>query len=223
MTNAPRVTDHLCADCRAHYDEVKRLLAAAGVAFAEDARLVRGLDYYVRTAFEATAGNLGAQNAVGGGGRYDGLVEALGGPPLAGVGFAFGVERLLLAAQQQSAEVRPYACVIPLSDAATAPALQLAHRLRSAGVRAELESAGRSVKSAMRRADKLGAHFAILLGDDELAAGRATVRDMTAQRDHRLALALDAAGEMAALTLTSLATGAPAGANGAAGGGGDGG
>src|SRR5205085_1937560 len=175
MADAPRVTDHLCEPCRAHFAEVKRLLAAAGIGFSEDARLVRGLDYYVRTAFEATASNLGAQNAVGGGGRYDGLVEALGGPPLAGVGFALGTERLLLSAGAAAVATEPYVCVIPLADAATAAALEIARGLRLAGVRTELESAGRSVKSAMRRAGKLGAHFAILLGDDELAAGRATV------------------------------------------------
>ncbi len=210
MVDAPRVTDHLCAPCRAHFDEVKRLLAAAGVAFTEDPRLVRGLDYYVRTAFEASAANLGAQNAVGGGGRYDGLVEALGGPPLAGVGFALGTERLLLAADAAAVETRPYVCVIPLADAATAAALEMARRLRLAGARAELESAGRSMKSAMRRADKLGARFAILLGDDELAAGRATVRDMGAQRDHRLVLPLDGAGATLVATLAALASTAPA-------------
>jgi histidyl-tRNA synthetase len=216
MADAPRVTEHLCGPCREHFDAVKALLAAAGVVFSEDARLVRGLDYYVRTAFEASAPNLGAQNAVGGGGRYDGLVEALGGPPLAGVGFALGVERLLLAAEATGAGARPYVCIIPLADAATAPALQLARRLRLAGVRAELESAGRSVKSAMRRADKLGAHFAILLGDDELAAGRATVRDLAAQRDHRLAVALDATGETVVAALRALATSAPAAETGGA-------
>ena len=209
MVGAPRVGDHLCDACRAHFAEVKRLLAAAGVAFTEDPRLVRGLDYYVRTAFEATAGNLGAQNAVGGGGRYDGLVEALGGPPLAGVGFALGTERLLLAAGAAAVAARPYVCVIPLTEGATAAALNVARSLRRASARVELESAGRSVKSAMRRADKLGARFTILLGDDELAAGRATVRDMGAQRDHRLALPLDAAGDALLECLRALAASAP--------------
>jgi histidyl-tRNA synthetase len=212
MAGAPLVTDHLCAACRTHFDAVQALLRAAGVAFDLNPRLVRGLDYYVRTAFEAVAANLGAQNAVGGGGRYDGLVEALGGPPLAGVGFAVGVERLLLAADTAAPEIRAEACVIPLSDAAAAPAFQLARRLRATGMRCELEPAGRSVKSAMRRADKLGAHFAVLLGDDELRAGRATVRDMRQQRDHRCVLALDADGGAARAVLAELAAGATAGA-----------
>ena len=209
MADAPRVTAHLCDACRVHFDEVKRLLGAADVAFSEDPRLVRGLDYYVRTAFEALAPNLGAQNAVGGGGRYDGLVEALGGPPLAGVGFAFGVERLLLAAGASAVADGPHVCVIPLADAATLAAFQMARRLRVAGVRCELESSSRSVKSAMRRADKLGARFAILLGDDELQAGRATVRDMRGQRDHRLALAIDAPGAVLVEALRDVAASAP--------------
>ena len=209
MADAPRVAEHLCEACRVHFDEVKRLLAAAGVAFSEDARLVRGLDYYVRTAFEALAPNLGAQNAVGGGGRYDGLVEALGGPPLAGVGFAFGVERLLLAAGATTTVQAPYVCVIPLADAATLAAFQMARRLRVAGVRCELESSGRSVKSAMRRADRLGAHFAVLLGDDELQAGRATVRDLRAQRDHRVALAIDASGPALVAALDAFTASVP--------------
>ena len=128
MADAPRVTEHLCAPCQAHFAEVKRLLHGAGVAFSEDTNLVRGLDYYVRTAFEAVASNLGAQNAVGGGGRYDGLVEALGGPPLAGVGFALGVERLLLAADSAAAVFPPEVCVIPLTEAATLAAFQMARR-----------------------------------------------------------------------------------------------
>ena len=219
MAAAPRFIEHLCAACQAHFGEVKRLLQAAGVVFSEDASLVRGLDYYVRTAFEAVASNLGAQNAVGGGGRYDGLVEALGGPPLAGVGFAFGVERLLLAADTAAAEVHPETYVIPLTEGATLVAFQMARRLRTEGMRCELEATGRSVKSAMRRADKLGVRFAVLLGEDELRAGRATVRDMRHQRDHRCVLAVDASGAVLRAALRSLETeAAAADTKGAAGG-----
>ncbi len=116
MAHAPLVTDHLCEPCRAHFGEVERVLTAADVPYVKNPRLVRGLDYYVRTAFEASAPNLGAQNAVGGGGRYDGLVEALGGPPLAGVGFALGLERVIMAAGEEALDRRPDVCVIPLSD-----------------------------------------------------------------------------------------------------------
>jgi histidyl-tRNA synthetase len=204
MADAPPVTAYLCEPCRQHLAEVERLLEAAEVPFTESARLVRGLDYYARTAFEVLAPNLGAQNAVGGGGRYDGLVEALGGPPVAGVGFALGLERLIMAAGAEVLARRPEVCVIPLTESAAASALQLARRLRLTGTRCEIESSGRSLKSAMRRADKLGAHFAILVGEDELQAGRATVRDMRRQTDHRLALALGGAGPALAAAIHEM-------------------
>jgi histidyl-tRNA synthetase len=206
MAEAPLVTDHLCEPCRVHFAEVQHLLQAADVPFRVNPRLVRGLDYYVRTAFEVVAGNLGAQNAVGGGGRYDGLVAALGGPPLPGIGFAIGLERLLMAAEAPAPDAHPEVDVIPISVEASAAAVRMARRLRALGMRCEVEAAGRSVKSAMRRADKLAARFAILLGDDELRAGRATVRDLLQKKDHRLALGIDDAGPTIVATLNELAT-----------------
>ena len=205
MADAPLVTSHLCEPCRTHFAEVERLLHAAEVSFRVNPRLVRGLDYYGRTAFEVVAGNLGAQNAVGGGGRYDGLVAALGGPPLPGIGFAIGLERLLMATAGSAPDSHPEVDVIPLSTAASAVAVRLTRRLRALGMRCELEAAGRSVKSAMRRADKLAARFAILIGEDELRAGRATVRDLQRQADHRLALAVDDPGPLLVATLRTLA------------------
>jgi histidyl-tRNA synthetase len=207
MADAPSVADHLCDPCRRHFAEVERLLAAAGVPYVRNPRLVRGLDYYVRTAFEVTAPGLGAQNAVGGGGRYDGLVADLGGPPLAGVGFAIGLERLVMAAGEGADAARPELYVIPLAAGAAEAAFRLARTLRRAGVRLELEAAGRSAKSAMRRADKLGARYAVLIGEDELGAGRATVRDLGRQADHRLAIALDAEGAAAADAIRRLGGG----------------
>jgi histidyl-tRNA synthetase len=205
VAEAPLVTDHLCRACRDHLAAVEDLLAAAGVAYTRDPRLVRGLDYYVRTAFEVLAPGLGAQNAVGGGGRYDGLVEALGGPPVAGVGFALGLERVAMAAAEEPLALAPEACVIPLGEAARAAAFRVARRLRLAGARCELEQEGRSVRSAMRRADRLGARFALLIGEEELRAGRATVRDMRRQVDHRLAIGLDGSGDELAGALRQLA------------------
>lgn len=206
MADAPLVTEHLCDPCRAHFAEVERLLDAAEVPYRVNPRLVRGLDYYVRTAFEVVAGNLGAQNAVGGGGRYDGLVAALGGPPIAGIGFAIGLERLLLATEgEASATDAPAVDVIPLSIDAAPAAVRIARRLREHGMRCELEAAGRSLKSAMRRADKLAARFAVLIGEDELRAGRATVRDLQRKADHPLALAVDAPADALAATLDGLA------------------
>jgi histidyl-tRNA synthetase len=212
MADAPLVTEHLCEPCRTHFAEVERLLHAAEVSFRVNPRLVRGLDYYGRTAFEVVAGNLGAQNAVGGGGRYDGLVAALGGPPLAGIGFAVGIERLLMATEGDAPDSYPEVDVIPLTSEASAVALRLTRRLRALGMRCELEAAGRSLKSAMRRADKLEARFAVLIGDDELRAGRATVRDLKRQTDHRLALSVDDPGPVLAETLRTLtATGGQGG------------
>jgi len=204
MAGAPSISEYLCDECRAHFAEVQRVLAASGVRFTTSARLVRGLDYYVRTAFEVLGGGLGAQNAVGGGGRYDGLVAALGGPPVAGVGFAVGLERVIMAAGETASDHHPEVFVIPLGEGASLAAFELARSLRRTGVRCELEAGGRSIKSAMRRADKLGARYAVILGDEELQAGRATLRDMRRQADHRLALRLGGGGSELAEAIREL-------------------
>jgi len=168
-------------------------------------RLVRGLDYYTRTAFEVVGGTLGAQNAVGGGGRYDGLVAALGGPDVAGIGFALGVERLAMVVPPEvGAETRPAVAVLPLAPEAVGPAFALATRLRDAGLGVALEPAGRSLKALLRAADRRGARLAVILGEDELRAGRATVRDLARHEDRRQALALDAPGAALAETVRSM-------------------
>ncbi len=191
---APRIVDALCAPCRAHLDEVRALLDGCGVAYVMNPRLVRGLDYYVRTAFELVADGLGAQNAVGGGGRYDGLVAALGGPPIAGVGFALGLERLASVSEAVADDAGPAAVVLPLDPAGVAPGLRLATRLRDEGLAIGLEPSGRSLKALLRVADRRRARLAIIVGEDELAQGRATVRDLARHEDRRHALALDAPG-----------------------------
>lgn len=195
VARAPIMLDSLCALCREHLESVRALLGQEHVDYAMNPRLVRGLDYYCRTAFEVVAEGLGAQNAVGGGGRYDGLVAVLGGPEVAGVGFALGLERLaMVTAGQEDAELRPGTLVLPLTGEAVAPALALATKLRDAGIGAALEPAGRSLKALLRTADRRGARLAIIIGEDELRAGRATVRDLLRHEDNRQALALDAAG-----------------------------
>src|SRR5262249_44966168 len=183
--------DCLCDPCRAPFDPVRALLVREGVEPRLNPRMVRGLDYYVRTAFEVVAEGLGAQNAVGGGGRYDGLVKALGGPDTAGVGFALGVERLLLAIPEQAvpAVQPPEVFIAPLGANAEAEAMHLAHRWRLAGVRVELSAGGKSLKSQMRMADKSGARYVCILGEDELQAQALTVRDMSAKRDFQRAIA----------------------------------
>jgi len=189
--SAPRMIDAQCEDCRAHFDRVLELLAAEGARPRLDPYMVRGLDYYCRTAFEVTAPGLGSQNAIGGGGRYDGLVRDLGGPDVAGVGFALGMERLVLALGERAEDDdRPEFLLAPLGSAAETAAFRLAHRLRRDGVRAEVGSGKKSLKSQMRQADKLGVRWVLILGEDELAAEAATVRDMEARRDHPRALSL---------------------------------
>jgi histidyl-tRNA synthetase len=174
----PRIVDHLCAECRDHFAEVRRQIEALGIPYRLSHRLVRGLDYYVRTTFEVLSGELGAQNSVLGGGRYDGLVRDLGGPDVAGTGFAVGLERLALLLPPREGEGRCDVFLAPLAEAALDPALLLQRDLRRAGVRAMLDPEGRSFKSRMKQADKLGARFVAILGEDEAARGVWTVRDM---------------------------------------------
>ena len=200
-TNAPHLVDHLCAPCADHFARVRSLLDEAGVAYQLDWRLVRGLDYYVRTTFEVIGAGMGAQSAIGAGGRYDGLVAQIGGPQTSGIGFAFGVDRLVLALQasqpdvesEVAGELAPEIFIAPLGAAAEAAALVVARRLRQGGVHVELDG-GRSLKSLMRRADKLKARQVMILGEEELAQRRATMRDMEAKQDRKLAVDIDLTG-----------------------------
>jgi len=205
----PRMLDHLCEPCRDHFARVQELLAARNLHPRLAPYMVRGLDYYCRTAFEVVAHGLGAQNALGGGGRYDGLVKHLGGPDIGGVGFALGVERLaiVLAANQAAAPSAPEFVIAPLGAAAEVAGTVLAHRLRRAGLRLEVEPGERSLKSQMRHAGKLGARYVIILGEHELASGRITVRDMAARQDlpHVAALDVGAAELRAAIAAAALA------------------
>jgi histidyl-tRNA synthetase len=204
--DAPVMLDHLCGPCRAHFDAVRALLRREGLTPDLNPRMVRGLDYYCRTAFEITAEGLGAQSAVGGGGRYDGLVKALGGPDAPGIGFALGLERLLLAMPEHAAGSPPLPEVFlaPLGAAAEAEAMHLAHRWRSEGLRLELGNAGKSLKSQMRQADKTGTPWVLILGEDELAAGALTVRDMVGKRDVARAVETSASGATLRQVLASL-------------------
>jgi histidyl-tRNA synthetase len=174
----PRITDHLCAECSTHFDEVRRQLDVLGIPYRLSHRLVRGLDYYVRTTFEVTSDRLGAQSSVLGGGRYDGLVKDLGGPDAAGIGFAVGMERLTLLLPPREEQPRCDVFLMPLATVALDRALRLQRELRGAGLAAMLDPEGRSFKSRMKQADKLGARFVAILGDDEMARGVWTVRDM---------------------------------------------
>jgi histidyl-tRNA synthetase len=174
----PRITDHLCAECRDHFAEVRRQLELLGIRYRLSHRLVRGLDYYVRTTFEVTSDQLGSQSSVLGGGRYDGLVKELGGSDVAGIGFAVGLERLALLVPPREAAGRCDVFLMPLTAPALDEALRLQRALREAGLAAMLDPEGRSFKSRMKQADKLGARFVAILGEDEMAKGVVTVRDM---------------------------------------------
>lgn len=188
LENAPVITDHLCDPCRQHFEQVRSLLGDVGVPFELAPRLVRGLDYYTRTAFEFVSGGLGSQNAVGGGGRYDGLSESLGGSPLPGIGFALGVDRILLATQDRNwiDPGPPHVFAVALGDAARREVFKLVTDLRRAVVQAELDVMGRGMKGQMKEADRSGARWAAIVGDEELADGQVTLKDLKTGEQERV-------------------------------------
>ena len=192
MAEAPLLRDELCDECATHYAAVKSYLDELGIAYEEDPTLVRGLDYYTRTVFEIQASGLGSQNAIGGGGRYDRLMEAYGGPPTPGLGWALGFERTLLALEVAGVEVPapPVAevFVARVSAEVSGEVFAIAAKLRAAGVAAEMDHQGRSLKSQFKLADRLGARLVVVVGPDEVAAGEVVVRDMNAASEERAAL-----------------------------------
>lgn len=182
MAGAPKITDSLCDDCRAHFETVKKLLDEAGVEYEVDSNLVRGLDYYTKTAFEIQYSPLGAQSAVGGGGRYDGLVEELGGPRTPGVGFAMGLERILLALEKQDLlpsrkEAIDIFAVIP-DEGGVADAFRVITALRNQGLVCDMNLVERSMKAQMKQANREQARFALIFGEEERSRGAVTVRNM---------------------------------------------
>lgn len=178
--SAPTTRDYLCDACREHFFTVEQLLIASGVRYLVNPRLVRGLDYYNRTAFEVVSSAVGSQSAVVAGGRYDGLVAALGGASVAGTGFAIGVERLALAldAARSGADTAPDIVVIAMGNAVLSQANRIAGDLRLRGIRTDLLSPERGLKALMRRADKLRAHYALIIGKNEIARGVVQLRDL---------------------------------------------
>ena len=181
IANLPRIGDHLCDACAKHYAEVKRQLELRGVAFKENWRLVRGLDYYMRTTFEITAKGLGSQDAVCGGGRYDGLMELLGGPPTKGIGFAIGEDRLILSLQEagKGGVARGRDVYIAwMGEGAQPAAIAAAQKLRNAGFRVELPPTEQKFGKALGQADKLGSRYALILGEDEVASGLWTLKTL---------------------------------------------
>ena len=179
LDEAPLIGDFLSDEAREHLDAVEEGLDALGIPYKLDERLVRGLDYYTLTVFEAKSSALGAQDTVGAGGRYNGLVQQLGGPDLAGIGFGTGVERILLAANAPESGKGLDAYFVTLVPEARLPAVRLATALRDAGLSCDLDYVDRSAKGQFRQADRVGARYAVVIGDEELASGVCSLRDMT--------------------------------------------
>ncbi|MBI2346479.1 MAG: histidine--tRNA ligase, partial [Deltaproteobacteria bacterium] len=185
LAELPTITEYLCNPCRNHFAAVTHGLDSVAISYVHNPRIARGLDYYVRTAFEVIAEGLGAQNAIGGGGRYDGLVKHLGGPDVPGIGFAVGLERVMLLCQERAAAMKKTRTfVAAIGEAARAQVLTWIERWRRGGCAVEWDIDGRSLKSQMRRADKIGAAKVIIIGDEELKTGKAIVRDMLTKTQH---------------------------------------
>jgi len=180
ISEAPVILDFICGECREHFEKVMELLGILGVPSVINRRMVRGLDYYTRTAFEITTQALGAQNAVTGGGRYDGLVQMLGGPAISGIGFAIGFDRLISMLSDTNGESasRPNIFIAALGNEAQGHAFSLCNTLRRAGIRAEMDFADRSLKSQMKRANKLGCSHTLIMGEKEMEEGAAQLRNM---------------------------------------------
>ncbi|TYK42899.1 histidine--tRNA ligase [Actinomadura decatromicini] len=202
LAGAPLMADHLCPACKAYHDRVRELLADLGIEWEDTPTLVRGLDYYTRTTYEFDHPLLGAQSGIGGGGRYDGLSEDIGGPPLPGIGFGLGLDRTLLAMDAESQEggdvsfeARPRceAFGVALGDAAERRMFALVDELRRAGIAADMAFGGKRLKGAMKDADRSGARYAVILGERDIADGVAQVKDL-------------AEGEQTAVPLTGIVT-----------------
>jgi len=181
IKDAPTIFDCVCDDCRDHFNTVTDILDTVGITYKIDKGIVRGLDYYSKTVFEFVSDNIGAQGTVLGGGRYDGLIADLGGNDAPGIGFAMGIERLLLLAEgaMEVSKDTPDVFLIPIGDAAKKQVYQLVYSLRGQGISAEYDLNARSVKAQMKYADKIGAKYTVVIGDDEIAQGSYPVKNMS--------------------------------------------
>ena len=190
--NAPVVLDYLCDDCKAHFEGVKKHLDAAGVKYTVNPHIVRGLDYYTRTVFEFVSGDIGAQSTVCGGGRYDGLVAQMGGPNVAALGFGMGIERLMLVLEaQKTALPEINTCdlyIATMGEAAALKASELCANLRNDGFKVQTDIVSRGLKAQMKYADKIGASFTMVLGDNEIETGNAKLKDMQSGKETAICL-----------------------------------
>lgn len=204
---APKITDYLCDECREHFEQVQKYLDVAGVEYTVNPTIVRGLDYYTKTVFEFVTDFIGAQGTVCGGGRYDGLIEELGGKHLPSLGFAMGMERLLMLMDKQGIEIpEPSSCdlyVATMGDKAKEKAFSLIKSVRDCGLIAETDVVGRGLRPQMKYADKIGAKFSLVLGDNEIEQNSAEVKNMTTGEKTTLALDETFAEKFSVLQLTA--------------------
>ena len=184
--------DYLCDECRDAFEDVKKNLDAMGIAYTVDPRIVRGLDYYTKTAFEFVTESNGTQGTVCGGGRYDHLIEEIGGPPIPGVGFGLGIERLLMLMDEHGVEIpqpEPLkAFIAVMGDDAKAFGLKLLRELRQKGVKAEMDTLARNIKAQFKYADRLGAKYTVVIGDNELAEGAVSIKEMATSQQRQVKL-----------------------------------
>ena len=189
IADAPKVSDFICAECQKHFDQVKKYLETAGLEYILNPRMVRGLDYYTRTAFEVVSYQLGSQNAVAGGGRYDNLFQEIGGLKIPGIGFAIGMERLVsLLPRDKEFTSYPHLFIAALGQEPSKEAYRIINQLHLEGIRSELDYEGKSLKSQMRRADKLKARYVLILGEDELKRGKAALRNMETKSQEEISI-----------------------------------
>ncbi|MEA1935420.1 MAG: histidine--tRNA ligase [Thermodesulfobacteriota bacterium] len=190
ISNAPKLLDYICPECQDHFEKVKEYLISFDILFKINTKMVRGLDYYTRTAFEVTTESLGAQNAIAGGGRYDRLIEELGGPDIPGTGFAIGLERLISMLPMKNEEflTYPHLFIAALGDEAQKFAYTLCNDLRRKGIRTEMDYSSRSLKSQMRRSNKLNSHYTLILGEKEMQEKKAELRNMKEGTQETLSL-----------------------------------
>lgn len=203
---APKITDYICGECKEHFAEVKKYLDAAGVEYTVNPTIVRGLDYYTKTVFEFVTDCIGAQGTVCGGGRYDGLIEELGGKHMPSLGFAMGLERILLVMDAQGIEIpQPEPCALyiaTMGDGAKQKAFSLLRQVRECGLAAETDVVGRGLRAQMKYADKIGAKYSLVLGDNEIAENKAKLKNMDSGEQTELALDETFAEKFSVLTLT---------------------
>ena len=190
--SAPVLLDHICPDCLEHFEQLKKYLDVMDIKYSVDPTIVRGLDYYTKTVFEIVSKNIGAQGTVCGGGRYNGLVSELSGPEVPGVGFGLGIERLLLTLDNLGIELendnKVDVFVASIGENADIFVQKLVYDLRNAGVKAERDYLGRSVKAQMKYANKIGAHFSFVLGDDDISSNKAVVKNMETGEQEEVSL-----------------------------------